>query len=77
MPKSVLLAHTVMTEAEIKSGSSLFKRVFKLILFVSSILFLSVTASWLVTKRLTSGPTVVEKGQYEKYVWKVTSLSSH
>ena len=69
---SVLLPQTNMTEAKLKSNY--FKSAFKLILFVSSVLFLSVTASWFVTKRINPKETQTQKSNYEKYVAKVKRI---
>ena len=60
-----------MTEAELKSSSNYFKIIFKTLLFVSSVLFLSVMASWFVMKNMKNQETSREVN-YDKYVSTVT-----
>ena len=60
-----------MTEAELKSSSNYFKIIFKTLLFVSSVLFLSVMASWFVMKNMKNQETSKEVN-YDKYVSTVT-----
>ena len=66
-----MLLNTIMTEAQLKSSSNYFKTIFKILLFVSSVLFLSVIGSWFLIKNMKNQETPREL-KFEKYVSTVT-----
>ena len=66
-----MLLHPIMTEEQLKPSSNYFKIVFKILLFVSSVLFLSVVASWFVMKNMKI-PESPREIKLEKYVSTVT-----
>ena len=55
-----------MTE-ELKSSSNYFKIIVKILLFVFSVLFLSVLTSWFVMKYMKT-PEIPREIKFEKYV---------
>ena len=56
-----------MTEEQLKPRSNYFKIIVKILLFVSSVLFLSVLASWFVMKNMKI-PEIPREIKFEKYV---------
>ena len=60
-----------MTEEQLKSSSNYFKIIFKILLFVSSVLFLSVVTSWFVMTNMKI-PETPREIKFEKYVETVT-----
>ena len=69
-----MLLDTIMTEEILKSRSNYFKIVYKILLFVSSVLFLSVVASWFVMKNMKI-PETPREMKFDKYVSTVTISS--